>query len=34
MHAVGYLRTIAGLQSLLSIYLLALWALTYFSQIF
>ena len=34
LQAVGWVRVVAGLQSLLSVYLLALWALTYFSRPF
>jgi len=34
MQATGWLRTISGLQSLISVYLLAMWALTYFGQPF
>jgi hypothetical protein len=34
LHATGWVRTVSGLQSLLSIYLLALWVLTYFSRPF
>jgi hypothetical protein len=33
-RATGWVRTVAGLQSLLSIYLLALWVLTYFGRPF
>lgn len=32
--AVGWPRTIAGIQSLMSVYLLAIWALTYFGRPF
>ena len=32
--ATGWPRSVAGLQSLLSIYLLALWVLTYFGRPF
>jgi Pentapeptide repeats (8 copies) len=34
LRATGWVRTVSGIQSLLSIYLLALWALTYFSRPF
>ncbi len=34
LRATGWVRTVAGLQSLLSIYLLALWVLTYFGRPF
>jgi hypothetical protein len=34
LRATGWVRVVAGLQSLLSIYLLALWALTYFGRPF
>jgi len=33
-RATGWARTVSGIQSLLSVYLLALWALTYFSRPF
>ena len=33
-RATGWARTVSGVQSLLSVYLLALWALTYFSRPF
>jgi uncharacterized protein YjbI with pentapeptide repeats len=33
-RATGWTRTISGIQSLLSVYLLALWALTYFGRPF
>jgi hypothetical protein len=32
--ATGWVRTVSGLQSLISVYLLALWALTYFGRPF
>lgn len=34
LRATGWVRTVSGLQSLLSVYLLALWALTYFGRPF
>jgi hypothetical protein len=34
MRATGWARVVAGVQSLLSVYLLALWALTYFGRPF
>jgi hypothetical protein len=34
LRATGWVRTISGLQSLISVYLLALWALTYFGRPF
>jgi len=34
LRATGWARTVAGLQSLLSVYLLALWVLTYFGRPF
>jgi hypothetical protein len=34
LSATGWVRTVSGLQSLLSVYLLALWALTYFGRPF
>ena len=34
LRATGWPRTVAGLQSLLSVFLLALWALTYFGRPF
>ncbi|HEX2529808.1 MAG TPA: pentapeptide repeat-containing protein [Geminicoccus sp.] len=34
LQATGWVRTVAGLQSLLSVYLLAMWALTYFGRPF
>jgi uncharacterized protein YjbI with pentapeptide repeats len=34
LRASGWVRTVSGIQSLLSVYLLALWALTYFSRPF
>jgi len=33
-RATGWTRTVSGIQSLLSVYLLALWALTYFGRPF
>jgi uncharacterized protein YjbI with pentapeptide repeats len=33
-RATGWARSVSGMQSLLSVYLLALWALTYFSRPF
>jgi hypothetical protein len=34
LRATGWVRVVAGIQSLLSVYLLALWALTYFGSPF
>ena len=34
IKAVGWARTVSGVQSLVSIYLIALWLLTYFGQPF
>ncbi|HEX6113241.1 MAG TPA: hypothetical protein VFZ10_13105 [Geminicoccaceae bacterium] len=34
LQAVGWVRAVAGVQSLLSVYLLAMWALTYFGRPF
>ncbi len=34
LRATGWVRTVSGFQSLLSVYLLALWALTYFGRPF
>jgi hypothetical protein len=34
LQATGWVRVVAGIQSLLSVYLLALWALTYFGRPF
>jgi len=34
LRADGWVRTISGIQSLVSVYLLALWALTYFGRPF
>jgi hypothetical protein len=34
MRATGWMRVAAGLQSLLSVYLIALWTLTYFGRPF
>jgi hypothetical protein len=34
LSATGWVRSVSGLQSLLSVYLLALWALTYFGRPF
>jgi hypothetical protein len=33
-EATGWVRTVSGFQSLLSVYLLALWVLTYFGRPF
>jgi uncharacterized protein YjbI with pentapeptide repeats len=33
-RATGWVRTLSGLQSLISVYLLALWVLTYFGRLF
>ena len=34
LHATGWVRTVSGAQSLISVYLLALWVLTYFGTPF
>jgi hypothetical protein len=34
MRATGWVRVAAGVQSLLSVYLIALWVLTYFGRPF
>jgi uncharacterized protein YjbI with pentapeptide repeats len=34
LRATGWVRTLSGLQSLISIYLLSLWVLTYFGRLF
>ncbi|MFZ1430159.1 MAG: pentapeptide repeat-containing protein [Geminicoccaceae bacterium] len=34
LRAVGWVRAVAGVQSLLSVYLVAMWALTYFGRPF
>jgi hypothetical protein len=34
LRATGWVRTVSGIQSLLSVYLLALWVLTYFGRPF
>jgi hypothetical protein len=34
LQAVGWVRAVAGVQSLLSVYLLAMWVLTYFGRPF
>jgi hypothetical protein len=34
LSAIGWVRVVSGLQSLHSVYLLALWALTYFGRPF
>ncbi len=34
LRATGWVRTVSGIQSLISLYLLALWALTYFGRPF
>ena len=34
LRATGWVRTVSGIQSLLSVYLLALGALTYFGRPF
>jgi hypothetical protein len=34
LKAKGWARTVAGLQSLFSVYLIALWVLTYFGRPF
>jgi hypothetical protein len=34
IRATGWVRIVSGIQSLMSVYLLALWALTYFGRPF
>lgn len=34
LRATGWVRTVSGIQSLISVYLLAIWALTYFGRPF
>jgi hypothetical protein len=34
LDATGWVRTVSGIQSLLSVYLLAIWLLTYFGRPF
>jgi hypothetical protein len=34
LESTGWVRTVSGLQSLLSVYLLAMWLLTYFGRPF
>jgi hypothetical protein len=34
LRATGWMRVVSGAQSLLSVYLLAIWALTYFGRPF
>jgi hypothetical protein len=34
LRATGWLQTVSGIQSLLSVYSLALWVLTYFGRPF
>ena len=34
LRATGWVRTVSGLQSLISVYLLAIWVLTYFGRPF
>jgi hypothetical protein len=34
LRASGWVRTVAGIQSLVSVYLIAIWALTYFGRPF
>ena len=34
LQATGWVRTVAGFQSLISVYLLAMWVLTYFGRPF
>jgi hypothetical protein len=34
LQAIGWVRVMAGIQSLLGVYLLAMWALTYFGRPF
>ena len=34
LYATGWVRTVSGIQSLISVYLIAAWALTYFGRPF
>ena len=34
LRATGWVRSVSGIQSLISVYLLAMWALTYFGRPF
>lgn len=34
LRATGWVRTVSGIQALISVYLVALWALTYFGRPF
>jgi hypothetical protein len=34
IYPEAWVRTVSGIQSLLSMYLLAMWALTYFGRLF
>ena len=34
LQATGWVRTVSGMQSLISMYLLAMWALTFFGRPF
>jgi len=34
LESTGWVRTVSGIQSLLSVYLLAIWLLTYFGRPF
>lgn len=34
LRATGWVRTVSGIQSLISVYMIALWALTYFGRPF
>jgi uncharacterized protein YjbI with pentapeptide repeats len=34
LRATGWVRTVSGLQSLISVYLMAVWVLTYFGRLF
>ena len=34
LRATGWVRTVSGLQSLISVYLMAIWVLTYFGRLF
>ena len=34
LHATGWVRSVSGIQSVISVYLLAIWALTYFGRPF
>jgi hypothetical protein len=34
LRATGWVRTVSGVQSLMSVYLMTLWILTYFGRLF